>query len=107
MGLITELGSAETRAETTLSRLRALAQNAFSKRPGADAGVTHPRSFAKALSWRAIGSLTTFTLVWLLTGSTMIAAAVAAAEIIVKVAVYYMHERAWLSVSWGRQQRAG
>jgi sulfate adenylyltransferase large subunit len=107
MGLITELGSAETKAETALSRLRALAQNAFSKRPGADAGVTHPRSFAKALSWRAIGSLTTFTLVWLLTGSTVIATAVAAAEIIVKVAIYYMHERAWLSVSWGRQQRVG
>ncbi len=102
MGLITELGSAETKTENAVSRLRTLAQNVFAKRKTADAISTHPRSFAKALTWRAIGSLTTFTLVWLLTGSPVIAATIGAAEIIVKVAIYYMHERAWLSVSWGR-----
>ena len=102
MGLITEVGTAETKIENTVSRLRALAQGIFAKRQTVDAGSTHPRSFAKALSWRAIGSLTTFTLVWLLTGSTMIAASIAVAEIAIKIAIYYMHERAWLSVSWGR-----
>jgi sulfate adenylyltransferase subunit 1 (EFTu-like GTPase family)/uncharacterized membrane protein len=102
MGLITEVGSAETKVEGTLSRLRALAQSVFAKHETANATATHPRSFAKALTWRAIGSLTTFTLVWLLTGSLVIAASIAAAEIIIKIAVYYAHERAWLSVSWGR-----
>jgi len=103
MCLITQVGTADTRIENTVSRLRALAQDYFRSPQTADTSSTHPRSFAKALTWRAIGSLTTFTLVWLLTGSTMIATAVAGAEILVKIAVYYAHERAWLSVSWGRQ----
>jgi len=59
------------------------------------------RSFAKALSWRVIGSLSTFALAWIITGNLMLASSIVAAEIAAKTAFYYLHERAWSLVSWG------
>ena len=64
---------------------------------------THARSIVKAISWRATGSLDTFILTALITGSSKIAGGVALAEILTKTALYYMHERVWGTISWGRR----
>jgi bifunctional enzyme CysN/CysC/sulfate adenylyltransferase subunit 1 len=64
---------------------------------------THARSIAKAVSWRATGSLDTFVLAALITGNAKLAGAVAVAEILTKTALYYVHERAWALVPWGRR----
>jgi uncharacterized membrane protein len=61
----------------------------------------HRRSLMKALSWRALGSIDTFLLSWLFTGSTRAAGAIASTEMITKMVLYYFHERAWSSVKWG------
>jgi len=61
----------------------------------------HRRSMVKALSWRALGSIDTFLLSWLFTGSPEAAGAIATAEVITKMGLYYFHERAWSSVTWG------
>lgn len=50
---------------------------------------------AKALTWRVTATLTTFTLAWLITGSVAIGAAIGGAEALVKIVLYYVHERAW------------
>ena len=63
---------------------------------------THARSIAKAVSWRATGSLDTFVLAALITGNPKLAGGVALAEILTKTALYYAHERAWALVPWGR-----
>ena len=62
---------------------------------------THQRSFAKAASWRALGSIDTFLLSWLFTGSAKAAGAIATTEIVTKILLYYFHERIWSSVGWG------
>ncbi len=62
---------------------------------------THARSFIKAASWRALGSVDTFLLSWFFTGSTKAAGAIASTEIITKIALYYFHERVWTSITWG------
>jgi sulfate adenylyltransferase large subunit len=64
---------------------------------------THARSIAKAVSWRATGSLDTFVIAALITGNSKLAGGVALAEIVTKTALYYVHERAWALVPWGRR----
>ena len=64
---------------------------------------THARSIAKAMSWRATGSLDTFVIAWLITGSSKIAIALALTEILTKCALYYVHERVWSLIHWGRR----
>lgn len=64
----------------------------------------HSRSFAKALSWRALGSVDTFLLSWLFTGSPKAAGAIASTEVLTKILLYYFHERVWTSVKWGTKR---
>ena len=70
---------------------------------GADA---HWRSFVKAVTWRFIGSLDTFMLSLLVTGSAKYAISIATAEALTKIVLYYVHERVWRRVSWGRLEAA-
>jgi sulfate adenylyltransferase large subunit len=64
---------------------------------------TRVRSVAKAISWRATGSLDTFILAALITGSSRVAGGVALAEVLTKTLIYYFHERVWAAISWGRR----
>ena len=61
----------------------------------------HSRSVVKAISWRVLGSVDTFLLSWLFTGSPKAAGAIASTEVITKIVLYYAHERAWSSITWG------
>jgi uncharacterized membrane protein len=60
------------------------------------------RSLAKAVSWRVVGSLDTFGLSFLVTGHAGHAASIAAAEVVTKIGLYYLHERGWRRIAWGR-----
>jgi uncharacterized membrane protein len=63
---------------------------------------SHSRSLAKALSWRATGSLDTMVLSFVITGSVKLAATIGLTEIITKSILYYLHERVWLKIPYGR-----
>jgi sulfate adenylyltransferase large subunit len=63
----------------------------------------HARSVAKAASWRATGSLDTFIIAALITGSPKMAGGVALAEILTKTVLYYFHERIWIMIPWGKR----
>jgi uncharacterized membrane protein len=67
------------------------------------ANESHSRSIAKAMSWRATGSIDTFLISWFITGNTTIAGSIAFTEIVTKILLYYFHERAWALVPWGRR----
>jgi uncharacterized membrane protein len=64
---------------------------------------THARSVLKAISWRTLGTLDTFAISWLLTGRVEIAGSIAAVEIATKIVWYYLHERIWAAIQWGRR----
>jgi sulfate adenylyltransferase large subunit len=64
---------------------------------------TKARSMAKAIGWRAVGSVGTFAVAGLATGSLKLAANLVLAEILVKIAFNYFHERLWTAISWGRR----
>lgn len=63
------------------------------------------RSLAKGFSWRIIATATTFVLAVIVfheDENVMVkASAVAAAEFVVKLIIYYVHERVWLAIKWG------
>jgi sulfate adenylyltransferase subunit 1 (EFTu-like GTPase family)/uncharacterized membrane protein len=64
---------------------------------------SHARSIAKAISWRATGSIDTFIVAVVVTGSSSLAGGVALAEILTKTALYYIHERIWALIRWGKR----
>jgi uncharacterized membrane protein len=64
----------------------------------------HYRSIAKAVSWRITGSIDTFVLSLLITGSFKFAGSIASVEMLTKIGLYYFHERAWHFIPWGRRQ---
>ncbi len=64
---------------------------------------THSRSFAKALSWRMTGTIDTIIISLVVTGSLKLAAAIGLSEVVTKSLLYYLHERAWLKIPYGRR----
>ena len=69
-------------------------------------GQTRSRSFLKAVSWRAIATATGVAIVVAITGEFEHGALFAGADISLKMMFYYMHERGWEMVTWGKMSEA-
>jgi len=54
------------------------------------------RSFIKTISWRIIATTDTLLIAWLLTGSFVIGSSIASLEVLTKMFLYYLHEKAWI-----------
>ena len=78
---------------------------------------SHARSFIKALSWRCVGTLDTFFVSFVVLNVTGVASGgvahaakvsggIAAVEVVTKVFLYYVHERAWARVPLGQAKQA-
>ena len=63
------------------------------------------RSLIKALSWRVLALIVTVTVVWVVTGNTDMAATVGGADALVKIGLYYLHERVWNRISFRQGAR--
>ena len=70
-----------------------------------DAWEGRHRSLAKAISWRIAGSIDTLVLSYLVTRSLVFASSIAGIETFTKIALYYLHERAWIVIPWGKRSR--
>lgn len=60
------------------------------------------RSLAKAVSYRVFGSLSTAGLVYFFTGDWRASAGAGAADSIIKIVLYFLHERVWNVIPFGR-----
>jgi uncharacterized membrane protein len=65
--------------------------------------VTKSRSFTKSISYRVFGTLSSFLVVYAITGKGSLSALIAFWETVVKVGIYYWHERIWDKINWGRK----
>ena len=65
---------------------------------------SHLRTIIKALSWRFVATLITFTIAWLITGELVFATEIGFADTLIKLCAYYFHERMWISINFGRQK---
>jgi uncharacterized membrane protein len=63
---------------------------------------SHYRSIVKAITWRAGGTIVTFAVAWLITGNLNFSAKIGLLDTIVKVGVFYFHERLWNRLNFGR-----
>lgn len=60
------------------------------------------RSLAKAISWRVTGSLDTIMLAWFFSSEITVAVSIGLTEVVTKIVLYYLHERAWTRISLGK-----
>jgi len=66
---------------------------------------SHIRSIAKAVTWRTGGTITTFIVAWVVTGKPGVSVGIGIFDALVKVAAYYLHERIWMKLPFGRPKR--
>lgn len=70
--------------------------------------VERKRHLAKAVSYRIMGSLGTAAIAVVATGDPRLGVSIGLLDSVVKVGLYYAHERAWYRVRWGiRADNAG
>ncbi|MFH1225293.1 MAG: DUF2061 domain-containing protein [Candidatus Diapherotrites archaeon] len=55
------------------------------------------------MTFRIIATIATVVLVLVFTGDLAIAGAIGALDFVSKLAIYYLHERAWAKIKWGRR----
>ncbi len=60
------------------------------------------RSFVKAISWRATGTVDTIIVSLIVTGQLKLAVSIGAIELVTKICLYYAHERIRNRLSFGR-----
>ena len=65
--------------------------------------VTKSRSLVKALSYRIWGTLSSVVVAYAITKNAAISVTIAFWETVVKVFIYYAHERGWNMIQWGRK----
>jgi uncharacterized membrane protein len=65
--------------------------------------VSKRRSLAKSITWRLIAIFVTFGVGFVMSGSWEFAASLSLVSNLINFVLYYIHERFWLKVSWGRK----
>jgi adenylylsulfate kinase len=67
---------------------------------------TRARSIAKAVSYRLAGSATTGFIVFVFGGhSVALSAGAGAMDMVLKIGLYFLHERLWDHIDFGRSKR--
>ena len=65
---------------------------------------TVKRSLTKTASWRIIGSIDTMIITYIVTGNWKFGLAVGSVEVMTKIVLYYIHERVWQRIKWGKHE---
>jgi uncharacterized membrane protein len=61
------------------------------------------RSIAKTISWRICGSTATFAISYAILGDFAISGTIAAIQLTFNTLLYFVHERLWDRIKWGRK----
>ncbi len=65
---------------------------------------TKKRSLVKAFSWRILATLTTILIVYLVFHNLKLASIAGGFEFIAKIIVYFIHERVWNKIRFGKEE---
>lgn len=71
---------------------KAIPERLYKSRSGKDSNI---KSLIKAVSWRAVGTLDTMVISFLITGQWKLAVSIGGIEVFSKIFLYYLHERVW------------
>ncbi len=64
------------------------------------------RSLIKTITWRITGSGSTFGISYLILGNFVIAGSIATIQLVTNTVLYFIHERVWDRVKWGRASQS-
>jgi len=64
---------------------------------------THARSITKAISYRVCASIATMLIVFFFTRKIVLSISIGLVEAVAKMACYYLHERAWSFINFGKK----
>jgi uncharacterized membrane protein len=62
------------------------------------------RSIVKTISWRTVGTIDTIIISWIIVGNVNFAITIGGVELFTKMALYFLHERAWNKSNFGRMK---
>lgn len=63
------------------------------------------RHMIKTVTWRCIGTVDTMVISWLVSGDPMVGLQIGVVEVLTKMILYYLHERAWYQIDFGIRSR--
>ncbi|MCO6499393.1 MAG: DUF2061 domain-containing protein [Vicingus serpentipes] len=63
------------------------------------------RHLAKTITWRIVGSIDTMIIGWIVSGNHLIGLSIGGTEVITKMVLYFLHERAWLKYGYKRDSQ--
>lgn len=67
---------------------------------------SHLRSIVKGITWRIIATSAIILIAYITTGSIQLALEIGFIEFFIKLALYYIHERAWQLIPIGGLRKA-
>ena len=65
---------------------------------------TNKRSIVKGISWRVVATTTTIIIVYVFFGRLDLAIAAGLIESVLKIGLYWAHERIWFKIRWGKKK---
>jgi uncharacterized membrane protein len=66
---------------------------------------SNKRHVLKTFSWRAVGTVDTFLLGWVITGNPLTGLKIGGSEVFTKMILYFLHEKLWYRINYGLNQR--
>lgn len=60
------------------------------------------RSLVKTISWRLTGTLCTFLISFIILGDITTSSTIALIQLIFNTVMFYIHERIWNIIKWGK-----
>ena len=67
--------------------------------------ISRKRHIAKTFTWRLTATITTMAITWIVSGNPLIGLIIGGIEFIIKMPVYYIHERLWYKSNFGLDER--
>jgi uncharacterized membrane protein len=64
---------------------------------------TTKRTVIKTMTWRVLGTASTFFVSYLVTGSWSVSSGIAIIQMVVNTVLYLAHEKVWNAVRWGKK----
>ena len=64
---------------------------------------SHKRSLLKSITWRVIAFSVTFLIVYLFIKKPLEAGGIAVITNLINIIAYYIHERIWIKINFGRK----
>ena len=66
--------------------------------------VSVRRHLLKTITWRVVGTIDTMILGWLVSGDLTVGLTIGSFEVVTKMVLYFLHERAWYKIDFGLER---